>query len=123
MEVDTTGMFWVQKYRFNIEWGERGDENQHFCGNFEKCLKSFVHDCLETLFGGSMHILGDSGLFFTGIITFIPTQLFVKHLFISMTTACFVHIFVNFATTQFIDVCGQNMYILLLFVIILCTSI
>ena len=24
MEVDTTGMFWVQKYRFNIEWGERG---------------------------------------------------------------------------------------------------
>ena len=95
--------------------GGEGGRKSAFFWKFRKVSQNFVRDCLEILFGGITHVLGDSGLFFPGIITFIPTQLFVKYLFLSMTSACFVHLFVSFATTQFIDISGQNMYIILLF--------
>ena len=47
IDVDSVGTFWGTKKTLNIELGEGGDALRGFSLKIEKCVKSFVRDCLK----------------------------------------------------------------------------
>ena len=101
-----------------LNWGRGGMKISISMENLKSVSRVLARIVWKHYLGVARTYLVIRGYFFMALlrlITFIPTQLFVKYLFLSMSPAWFVHLFVNFATTQFIDVSGQNMYILLLF--------